>query len=138
MKISFQNINAADLHASTLADLLVNIEADLEVMDHDEVVYSERAFPVAELARELVRWKASAPIPFDDFVFHSMSFDEVGSIRILEGRLGWIVGSVFAPDKKSKPLSWADLASEIDEFVERVRAGVESLGIDPHFILRSD
>jgi hypothetical protein len=131
MELIFQNLNAADLRGNTLADLLVNVEADLDVRDHGRVIYSERAFPVAELARELSRWRNSAPTPLEDFCFESLSFDEPGAVLVSrEDPSGWTVGSLFS-GRRTSPVSWAELAAEIDCFVENVRNGIQSLGIDP-------
>lgn len=138
MEIQFQNLNAADLCGPTLADFLVNIEADLKISDHGEVLYSEAAFPVAELARELVRWKESATAPSTDFRFSSLSFEGPGAILISRKRAGWTVSSIFSFDRKSRPISWIELVAEIDKFVGRVAKGLELLGIDPKFVLYSN
>ncbi len=138
MEIQFQNLNAADLCGPTLADFLVNIEADLKISDYGEVLYSEEAFPVAELARELVRWKESDAVPSTDFRFSSLSFEGPGAILISRGETGWTVGSIFSSDRTSRSISWIELVVEIDKFVERVVKGLESLGIDPKFVLYSN
>ena len=137
MEIRFSNLNASDLRYSTPADLLVNIEADLEVVDGDDVLYSERAFPVAELARDLMRWKNSRIIPPDDFAFNSMSFDELGAIKISREGSGWFVSSVFASGRKSQPVPWGELVRELDEFIQRVEVSIQSIGIDPNVVFYS-
>jgi predicted type IV restriction endonuclease len=130
----FESIGAPDLRVTTLADLLVNIEADFEVRDGDQVLYAERAFPVAELARELARWKSSPGDDRPDFAFDSMSFDEAGAVTVVRDGESWVVGSVFEPGKHTAPVSWPELATEVDNFVDRVRRGVDSLGLDPGFL----
>jgi hypothetical protein len=133
VEITFSGIGAADLCGSTLADFLVNVEADLEIRDGGKVLYAERLFPVAELARELTKWKGAA-FP-GDFAFESLSFGEAGAVTIsLESR-GWVVGSVFVPGRKSDPVTSGELRAGIDDFVANVRLGVESLGLDADAIL---
>ncbi|GAA2524082.1 DUF7878 domain-containing protein [Winogradskya humida] len=133
MEIAFRGIGAADLRGSTLADLLINVEADMEVRDGGEVLYAERLFPVAELARELKKWKGEA-FP-GDFAFESLSFGQAGAVTISQESRGWVVGSVFVPGKRSGPVSWGELLVGLDEFIANVRLGVESLGFDADAIL---
>jgi hypothetical protein len=60
VEIKYSGIDLGDLRVNTLADFLVNIEADIEVVDHDRIIYQELSFPVVELARELVAWTGSS------------------------------------------------------------------------------
>ncbi|MEZ0070629.1 hypothetical protein ABIA32_006682 [Streptacidiphilus sp. MAP12-20] len=135
MEITYGGINAKDLRHHSLADLLVHVEADLNIVDHEEVIYSERAFPVAELAREFARWLDLAAEPEVNFEFSSMSFDETGAIEISRVPSGWSVGSVFTPDRRSAPIAFVDLAATLREFIGRVLRDVEALGLDAESIL---
>ncbi|GLY00666.1 hypothetical protein [Actinoplanes sp. NBRC 101535] len=134
MKFSFTGVNVEESRHTSLADLLVNIEADFEVADDAGVVYAEAMFPVAELARDLTMWKSSGGEPDDDFVFDSMSFDEAGAITVYRDTGGWSVRSVFDPERSTGPLPWADLAEVIDDFNREVSAGIRSIGIDSRSI----
>ncbi|BAJ27802.1 MULTISPECIES: hypothetical protein [Kitasatospora] len=134
MRIDYHGINAADLRGSTIADYLVNIEADFELSDEAGVIYSEFAFPIAELARELARWIAQGEDVATDFSFSSLSFPEPGSVTITRSGSGWTAGSMFADDRTPAPVPWAVLARGIEGFVEDVRKDVAALGIDPSFI----
>jgi hypothetical protein len=118
-----------------LAVLLVDIEADLVLRDGNQIVWSEERFPVAELARQLMRWLQDAD--GSDFEFDSMSYAETGAIRVVRSEGGWRVGSVFAPKAWTSPLPWDALAATVRAFVGEVRAGVMAIGIDPGFIATS-
>ncbi|MFI9275274.1 hypothetical protein ACIGXM_31865 [Kitasatospora sp. NPDC052896] len=117
-----------------MGELLVNIEADLTISDSEQVVYSEPLFPVAELAMELAAWICGPGGELSDFAFESMSFEEVGSVRIVAGQEGWRVGSVFEPDTWTGPIDRAALVTEIGRFFANVRASVAAAGIDPRFM----
>jgi hypothetical protein len=134
MRIIFHNLNADDLRVVTIADLLINIEADLEIWDGEDVVYSEKYFPVAELARELERWRNSPELPLKDFEFSSLSFADPGAVRFFRDGNGWAVSSTFANDRKSRSISWPDLITELESFARRVAEGTRMLGFDPQFI----
>ncbi|MFF7153637.1 hypothetical protein [Streptomyces sp. NPDC008139] len=134
MRILYDAINSSDLKGSTIADYLVNIEASIKVVDGCDVIYEEPYFPVAELARDLARWVSLGERRAPDFLFASLSFDELGAVRILGSGSGWTVGSMFTPEVKSSPVSWDELAACINEFVTDVRQDVLELGISPDFI----
>lgn len=134
MQILYRDINARDLREVTIADLLVNVEADIELLDDGRAVYSEPYFPVAELARELARWGSLGESSAPDFYFASLSFEDPGAVRILRDRSGWVVGSVFTPEVQSARLTWTEIAASIDDFIARVRRDVADLGFDPSFI----
>ncbi|MEU1287898.1 hypothetical protein [Kitasatospora sp. NPDC005856] len=134
MQMSYTQISTSDLQGTTLADYLVNIEAEFTVTDAGEVIYTESCFPVAELARELLRWISPGEHQAADFLFASISFEDPGAVRIRHGLAGWTVGSMFTPDVDSAPLPWPDLVSAINEFATAVRRDLRTLGIDPAFI----
>ncbi|GAA2289057.1 hypothetical protein GCM10010145_69200 [Streptomyces ruber] len=135
MRMKYRNFNADDLQGTTLADYLVNVEADFEIVDGGEVVYSELAFPVAELARELAHWVTPSEEGAEDFHFVSLSFEDPGAVKFVRGAEGWIVGSALTPDRESSPCSWRQLTAIIEEFVGNVRRDMEEIGIDPIFVL---
>ncbi|WP_456302593.1 DUF7878 domain-containing protein [Streptomyces tendae] len=130
----YQGINARDLNGSTVADYLINIEAHFKVIDGSGTIYSESDFPVAELARELIRWVSVGESEATDFSFLSISFEEPGAVTVTRGPEGWSVGSMFTPEMKSEPVDWCALSSGIQKFVECVERDVAGMGIDPVFI----
>ncbi|WP_049797282.1 hypothetical protein [Kribbella flavida] len=129
------DVSARDLQGQTLADYLVNIEADFEIIDGRQEVYSEPSFPVAELARELARWAAPGGSPPSPFQFSSLSFENPGAVTITPSSSGWVISSAFTPDRQSSPVSWAEVAACIHEFVDSVKVAVAQLGIDPERVL---
>jgi hypothetical protein len=137
VEIRYSEIDLSDLRVNTLADFLVNMEADIEVLDQDRIIYREPSFPVVELARELASWMAREDSEKDpeDFSFSSMSFDVDGAIEITRFPSGWVIGSVFTPEVRSAPMSWRDLADALNQFVARVRSDVHRLGFDPDHLV---
>jgi hypothetical protein len=133
VEIKYSGIDLSDLRVNTLADFLVNIEADIEVVDHDRIIYQELSFPIVELARELAAWMARDGGDKDaaEFSFSSMSFDVDGAIEIRRLLSGWVIGSVFTPEVRSAPMSWGELSNALNQFVGRVRSDVQRLGFDP-------
>jgi len=133
MEIRYSEIDLSDLRVNTLADFLVNMEADIEVLDQGKIIYSELSFPVVELARELAAWMAKEGAEKDvaDFSFSSMSFDVAGAIEIKRVPSGWVIGSVFTTEARSAPMSLGDLVDALNQFVSRVRSDVHRLGFDP-------
>jgi hypothetical protein len=129
MRFAYSNLNAADLQGGSVAELLVNLEADLEIADEGGVVYAERAFPVVELARELVAWIQSACAKHEDFQLTSLSFEEKGVVRIVHSPEGWLVGSVFEPDLFSRPIAWKELSQSVLGFAANLRRDLGELGV---------
>ncbi len=137
----YGKVGAPDLHRRGLrpetahdGHLLVDIEADLVVRDGDQVVLAEKLFPVAELAHALVGWLHRPDAERGDFVFDSMSCAEPGVVRMVESAEGWRVGSVFAPDAWTSPVSWDALAAQVGRFVAAVREDVAEIGVGPGLI----
>ncbi|MFI9230510.1 DUF7878 domain-containing protein [Streptomyces rimosus] len=134
----YGNVGAPDLYRrgfrpETAHDghLLVDIEADLVIRDGDRVVLAEKLFPVAELAHALAGWLQRPGGEHGDFVFDSMSCAEPGAVRMVESAEGWRVGSVFAPDAWTSPVTWDALAAEAGRFVAAVREDVVEIGVRP-------
>ena len=127
--ITYTDVNARDLRFPTPADLLVNVEADLAITDGDRIVFAERAFPIAELARGLTRWVATGG--GDDFAFDSMSYEDPGSVRVARRPDGWAFGSDFTPEVWSEPLSWDEVLVTVEAFAQEVRTDLRALGLDP-------
>ena len=144
VKFAYENMGAPDLERRGLrpetaptAVLLVDIEADLTIRDGDRVVMAEGLFPVAELARALVGWLGRSAGERGDFEFDSMSYADVGEVRIsgIPGSSeGWRVGSVSEPDSWTAPVGWEALVAEIERFVTAVREDVVALGAEPGLI----
>ena len=113
--------------------LLLDIEAQLSIWEDGRAVWSEEAFPVAELAHHLALWLQSPDAGRDDFELDSMQA-AAGLIRIVRSDEGWLVGSHFTPDFWTVPVSWGVLVAAIEQFDRSVREGTAALGIDPAFI----
>ena len=129
MRFVYRNLNADDLRGSSVAELLVNVEANLQIIDDGRVIYEERAFPVLELARELVGWTQSACAEERDFEFVSLSFEETGAVRIRRSSEGWLVGSVFEPELVSRPIRWKELSEAVNSLAANLRRDLGQLGI---------
>lgn len=113
--------------------LLLDIEAELSIWEDGRAVWSEEAFPVAELAYHLALWRQSPDADREDFELDSMQADP-GLIRIVGSDEGWRVGSIFAPDFWTGPVAWDVLVAAIEQFDRSVREGTAAMGIDPTFI----
>ncbi|MET7431244.1 MULTISPECIES: hypothetical protein [Streptomyces] len=138
--VAYENLNTSDLPRRGMEPatapvhvLLVDLEADLVIRDGERTVCAVEDFPVAELARALVDWLGREP-ERDGFRFESMSFEEVGTVRIEQTTGGWRVGSVFEPDGWTAPVAWEVLVAELTRFTDAVREGVTDLGADPALI----
>ncbi|WP_237715839.1 hypothetical protein [Arthrobacter sp. M2012083] len=108
---------------------MVGLDAELTVSEGPALLYRELAFPVVELARSLLLWLNDANR--GDFMFDSMSFEEVGAVSLTRGSSGWLVESVFSPDVVSNPLDWAEVESGCKEFISQIEFDLLSLGLDP-------
>ncbi|NYV73502.1 hypothetical protein HW445_04040 [Streptomyces sp. UH6] len=113
--------------------LLLDIEAELSILEEGRVVWSEEAFPVAELAYELALWLRSPAAGRESFELDSMQAD-AGLIRIVGSAEGWRIGSNFTPHFWTSPVAWDALVAEIKRFDRSVREGVAAMGIEPSFI----
>ncbi|MFG2439709.1 hypothetical protein [Streptomyces sp. NPDC048508] len=109
--------------------LLLDIEAELSIWEQGQEVWSEGAFPVAELAYELALWLQSPAAGHEDFELDSRQA-EVGLIRIVGSGEGWHIGSIFTPDFWTSPVAWEELVAEIKHFDRAVREGITAMGID--------
>ncbi|MEU9496881.1 hypothetical protein AB0D73_34585 [Streptomyces sp. NPDC048215] len=141
VNFAYRNVGIPDLYrrglrpeTAPLEVLLVDIEADLVIRDGSQVVMAEGLFPVAELARDLVGWLGQLDGDRDDFEFDSMSYADVGEVRIVGSVEGWRVGSVSEPGLWTSPVGWDVLVSEIAQFVTAVRKDVVALGVEPGLI----
>ncbi|MGW8889169.1 DUF7878 domain-containing protein [Streptomyces sp. NPDC055749] len=140
MRFACRNFGLSDLprrglapHEAPLEVLLLDIEAELSIWEGGRAVWSEKAFPVAELAYHLALWLQSPAAGQEDFGLDSMQA-EPGLIRIVGSGEGWRTGSVFTPEFWTAPVSWDVLVAEIWQFVASVREGVAAMGIEPDFI----
>lgn len=141
--VAYENLNTSDLPRRGMEPatapvhvLLVDLEAELVVRDGERTVCAVEGFPVAELARALVTWleRNRERQEREGFRFESMSFEELGTVRIEETGDGWRVGSVFEPDDWTAPVPWEVLLAELTRFTDAVREGVRDLGADPSLI----
>ncbi|MBZ4318939.1 hypothetical protein JNW98_06060 [Streptomyces sp. SCA2-4] len=113
--------------------LLLDIDAELSIWEQAREVWSEGAFPVAELAYHLALWLRSPAAGHEDFELDSMQAEE-GLIRIVLSDGGWRVGSNLTPDFWTSPVAWDVLVAEIKQFDRSVREGIAAMGVDPAFI----
>ncbi|MFK0296366.1 hypothetical protein ACIQU6_38655 [Streptomyces sp. NPDC090442] len=113
--------------------LLLDIEAELSIWEEEQMVWSEEAFPVAELAHHLALWLQSRGAGQEDFELDSMQAEE-GLIRLVRSSEGWRVGSNYTPDFWSSPVAWDVLVAEIQQFASSVRGGIAALGFGPAII----
>ncbi|GIF73370.1 DUF7878 domain-containing protein [Asanoa siamensis] len=130
MEFRYGNLNADELQGDSSSELLVNLEADLEIADGERVIYAERAFPVVELARELVSWIQSPSYEERNaFEFVSLTFQETGVVRILHTSGGWSVTSAFSPEVLSDPMGWEEVEQIVRRFAGDLRRDLERLGV---------
>ncbi|MET4622689.1 hypothetical protein ABIE18_004168 [Arthrobacter sp. 2762] len=129
MRMTYANLDADNIGGTSQADYLVGIDADFTVSEGSVLLYREQAFPVVELARSLVVWLNANPR--GDFVFNSMSFEEVGAVSLKRASSGWLVESVFSPGVVSNPLDWANVEHGCKEFLDQIEFDLLSLGLDP-------
>ncbi len=129
MRLSYANLDSDNIRGTSQADYLVGLDAELTVSEGPALLYRELAFPVVELARSLLLWLNDANR--GDFMFDSMSFEEVGAVSLTRGSSGWLVESVFSPDVVSNPLDWAEVESGCKEFISQIEFDLLSLGLDP-------
>lgn len=134
MLLTYDSMNLDELRGSTPADYLVSVDAGFRIVDRDDVVYEEPHFPVLELARSLLRWLEDPDR--DDFVFDSMSFEELGAVYIRRTKSGWKFGSLFAAASSSSEIEWSDVERGIAAFVAGLEQELIALGVDPAPVLR--
>ncbi|MEV7121044.1 hypothetical protein [Kitasatospora griseola] len=113
--------------------LLLDIEAELSIWEQGRQVWSEEAFPVAELAYHLALWLQGPAAGDENFDLDSMQAEE-GLIRIVHCDEGWRIGSDFTPNIWTSPIARDVLVAEIKHFDRVVREGIAAMGIDPAFI----
>ncbi|MFI5729196.1 hypothetical protein ACIA49_03685 [Kribbella sp. NPDC051587] len=125
-------LDVSELQKKTQADILVQVDADFRMVEGERVLFAEDAFPVVELARSLLGWDRE-----EDFSFNSMSYEEIGSVRITREEAGWVFGSVFEPGVVSRPVPWSEVEACVTSFVEKVRLGLVAVGLDPELAFAS-
>ncbi|GAA1862383.1 hypothetical protein [Myceligenerans crystallogenes] len=104
----------------TPAELLLYVEADLQIRDGDAVLFNEPRFEVAELAAELVAWVGDGSKPAEGFVHSPDAYAEPGVIRITQTRHGWVAGSCFTT-ATTAPRDWETVRDSIGTFMAEVR-----------------
>ncbi|WP_234346057.1 hypothetical protein [Streptomyces sp. NRRL F-5755] len=140
MRFTCRNFGLSDLSRRDLAApetslevLLLDLEAELSIWEDGRIVWSEEAFPVAELAYHLALWLQSPGADREGFELDSMQADP-GLIRITNSDEGWRMGFTFTSDFWTSPVAWNVLVAEIERFDRSVRQGIAAMGIDPTFI----
>lgn len=113
--------NLRTFHATgrriTEAELLLYVEADLELCDNGVVLFEEPRFEVATLARELIAWAGAEPD--HDFEHSPGSYEEPGVVRIAQTGEGWVAGSCFATTTTT-PRTWETVNDFVGAFVTEV------------------
>ena len=134
MEMTYDYLNAEELHGSTQADYLVSLDGHLRLIDREAHVFDEPGFPVVELARSLLVW-LDAPNRID-FFFDSMSYEEVGSISIVQEPGGWTFRSAFVAQPLTRPMGWTEVEDCCRDFVAKVEADLVALGLQPAEVIR--
>ncbi|RJQ79880.1 hypothetical protein D5S17_08875 [Pseudonocardiaceae bacterium YIM PH 21723] len=121
---------AADGHPISMVAVFVHVEARLTVADGDLLIFTEDQFPVLDLAAELVRWTRTPGSDRGDLVCDDFGLTDPGAVRIVRSGTQWRVGSVFAPETWSRPVTTEEVDQLITGFAtELVGACKEQLGI---------
>jgi hypothetical protein len=100
----------------TAAELLVYVEADLQLRDGNKILFEEQCFEVAELTVALTQWVGDGSEPDHDFVHDPSSYEETGVIRIIRTDGGWAAGSCFITGTTAAQ-PWPVVRASIDTFV---------------------
>ncbi|MCT9871968.1 DUF7878 domain-containing protein [Paenarthrobacter aurescens] len=129
MRMTYTKLDADNIGGTSQADYLVGLDADFTVSEGSVQLYRELAFPVVELARSLFVWLSANSR--GDFVFDSMSLEEVGAISLRRTSSGWLMESVFSPGVVSNPLDWADVERGCRDFLDQIEFDLLSMGLDP-------
>ncbi|MBL0888724.1 DUF7878 domain-containing protein [Myceligenerans indicum] len=104
----------------TRAELLLYVEADLEIRDGDVVLFDEPQFEVAALAHELTAWAGDGSEPGHDFEHSPDGYEESGIVRITRTGQGWAAGSCFTTATTTSR-DWETVKNCIDTFMADVR-----------------
>ncbi|WP_157236755.1 DUF7878 domain-containing protein [Promicromonospora sukumoe] len=104
----------------TAAELLLYVEADLQLRDDDRILFEEPRFEVAELAVALTQWVGEGTEPDHDFVHDPSSYEETGVIRIIRTDGGWAAGSCFITGTTAAQ-PWPVVRESIDTFIAVAR-----------------
>ncbi|WP_432889213.1 hypothetical protein ACQPYH_09745 [Kribbella sp. CA-245084] len=134
MLLTYGMLDVSELQGTRQGDVLVAVDADFRVVDGERLVYEERSFPVVELAWGLLRW-LDQPDRLD-FVFDSMSFEELGALTVRREGAGWVFGSVFVSDI-GDPVSWTEVERSVRVFVHKVTDDLTAAGLDAAEALRA-
>ncbi len=133
MMLTYDRLGSSDLRGFTRADVLVAVDAELRIKAGSDFSLVEPGFPVVELARAIRIWLDSQDR--QAFAFDSMSFEERGSVSIVQTPTGWRFESMLEPGVVSDPLPWDEVEEELRRFILQVGADLANLGIDAGLIL---
>jgi hypothetical protein len=111
MQFSFSEVSARDLRGRTEADVFVNVEATLRIVDGDGEIYSETGFPVVELAAALRTWKSGVGATRSPFEFRSLSLEDRAVGKEASG--------------KKWAIKWPGTEAEFEAILERVLSSCE-------------
>lgn len=104
----------------TRAELLLYVEADLQLRDSDVVLFDEPRIEVAALACELTAWAGDGSEPGHGFEHSPDAYEESGIVRITRTGQDWVAGSCFTT-ATTTPGGWETVKSLIDTFMTEVR-----------------
>lgn len=103
----------------TGAELLLYVEADLELCDNGIVIFEEPRFEVAALARALIAWMGDGAEPDHNFEHSPDAYEEPGVVSIAQTSEGWVAASCFAATTTS-PHTWEAAKDLVGSFVTEV------------------
>ena len=103
----------------TGAELLLYVEADLQLRDNGVVLFEEPRFEVAALAQALTAWVGDGAEPDHDFEHSPDAYEEPGVVRIARSGEGWVAGSCFAATTTS-PHTWETVKDFVGAFVTEI------------------
>ena len=132
MEMTYDELRADELRGTTQADVLVALDAHLRLVDGGQTVFHEPGFPVVELARDLRKWLDDGCR--SDFVFDSMSYEEIGTLSICGIPGAWEFRSVFAEGGALVRVDQAAMKACCWEFVARVEADLVGRGLNPQMV----
>jgi hypothetical protein len=104
----------------TGVELLLYVEADLELCDSGVVLFEEPRFGVAALAQALTAWVGDGAEPDHDFEHSPDGYEEPGVVSIAQTHEGWVAGSCFATTTTT-PHAWETVNDFVGTFVTETR-----------------
>lgn len=133
MHFKYDDFNVDPMRGHSISEYLVAIDATLWVIHEEKTILYDVAFPIAELANSLNSWLQDKER--HDFEFTSMSYEEIGTLRIQATGGQWVVSSIFTPQVQTPPLDLREVERACRTFISAVSTDLEEHGIDPVKVL---